>query len=78
MATWVDINEACGRLDELVEVAQTGGQVMLTRDGRPVARLIPVTQTPTARTPGAWRGRMLMADSFEVFTAEDAADWYGV
>jgi prevent-host-death family protein len=78
MTTWVGVNEAVGRLDELVATVEAGGEVILTRDGQPVARLIPVPLTSTRRTPGAWRGRVALGDSFEGFTAEDARDWYGV
>lgn len=39
----VDLNEAPDQLRELVEEAARAGEVVLTRDGRAVAKIVPVT-----------------------------------
>ena len=40
-------SEAEGQLTELVRLAEAGDDVVLTREGQPVVRLVPVKTTPT-------------------------------
>ena len=51
----VTISEAKARLTDLVRRAEAGGEVVLTRHGRPVVRLMPVVRRPAneveRRTP---------------------------
>ena len=44
----VALSEAEGQLSELVRLAEGGDDVVLTRHGRPVVRLVPVKTMPTA------------------------------
>jgi len=43
----IPISEAKGRLTELVRRAATGDEVVLTRHGQPVVRLVPIGSRPT-------------------------------
>jgi prevent-host-death family protein len=43
----IPISEAKGRLTDLVRRAEAGDEVVLTRHGRPAARLVPVQSNPT-------------------------------
>lgn len=43
----VSVSEAKGQLAELVRRAEGGDEVVLTRHGQPVVRLVPVTPMPT-------------------------------
>ncbi len=50
----ISLAEAAPRLEELVDRALEGHEVILTEDGEPVARLVPVTSSPereAAQTP---------------------------
>jgi prevent-host-death family protein len=38
----ITVSEAAGQLTELVRRAEAGDEVILTRDGHPVVRLVPV------------------------------------
>lgn len=42
----VTIAEANGRIEELVSRAEAGDEVVLLRQGRDIARLVPVTGSP--------------------------------
>lgn len=64
MTEVVQINEAKARLDELVSRVEAGEEVVIGRDGTPVARLIPEPRR-TLQPPGAWRGRVTIADDFD-------------
>jgi prevent-host-death family protein len=48
----VAVEEAGARLPDLVRSVEHGDEVTLTRDGKPVARLVPVRGTPARRTSG--------------------------
>ncbi len=43
----VPISEAKGQLTDLVRRAEAGEEVVLTRHGQPVAKLVPVERKPT-------------------------------
>lgn len=51
MTTKADIAEFAGRLAEFVRQVESGNDVLLTRDSKPVARLVPATEKPAA--PGS-------------------------
>ena len=73
----VSIYEAKTHLSRLVSRAEAGEETVVTRHGRPVARLVPLATRTADRTPGAWRGQVVIADDFDDFTAADERDWYG-
>ena len=62
--TTVGIAEARARLSELLRCAEAGEEVVITKAGTPVARLLPVRR-PLVRRPGSARGRFTMAADFE-------------
>ncbi len=49
----------------------------ITRNGRPVARLVPYVPDRPTRTPGAWAGRVEIGDDFDALTETELEDWYG-
>ncbi|QOR69491.1 type II toxin-antitoxin system Phd/YefM family antitoxin [Ruania alkalisoli] len=76
MAT-VSVYEAKSQLSRLIADAERGEETVVTRHGRPVARLVPFSDRRDPRVPGRWRGRVVIADDFDDFSAEDERDWYG-
>lgn len=56
----VSVSEAKGQLTDLVKRAEAGDEVILTRHGHAVARLVPVVAVPEAKSRRAlmehWRG----------------------
>ena len=64
MSKPVSIYDAKTHFSRLVERVEAGEEVVITRSGRPVARLVPLRPKVT-RTPGRWRGRMKIAPDFD-------------
>jgi prevent-host-death family protein len=73
----VSIYEAKTHLSRLVARAEAGEETLVTRHGRPVARLVPVGARTQRRSAGAWRGQVEMAEDFDELGAADEQDWYG-
>ena len=60
--TSVNIAEAKAKLSELLDRALTGEDIVIARAGKPLAKLLPLTQSG-ARKPGAWRGWKASAEA---------------
>jgi prevent-host-death family protein len=58
----VNTHEAKSRLSELIREAEQGREVIVARNGRPVAKIIPWPPSRPRRTPGAWTGRVRYGD----------------
>jgi antitoxin (DNA-binding transcriptional repressor) of toxin-antitoxin stability system len=65
----IDVDQVPG-LRDLVEEAARTGEVVLTRDGMPIARIVPLPVSRTARQPGSARGMFHMADDFDAMPEE--------
>jgi prevent-host-death family protein len=63
--TQVNVHEAKTHLSRLLERVEAGEEVVIARAGKPVAKLVPIASSPVKRTPGAWRGRVVIADDFD-------------
>jgi prevent-host-death family protein len=62
----VGMHEAKTKLSQLVERAEAGEDIVIQRNGKPVARLVPIAGTSSLEAVrGAWRGRVRIADDFE-------------
>ncbi|MGX5695551.1 type II toxin-antitoxin system Phd/YefM family antitoxin [Agromyces soli] len=72
----VNIYDAKRSFSRLVARAEHGERVTISRNGHPVARLVPIDDPRPAREPGAWRGRVRIAGDFDAFDESDARDWY--
>lgn len=54
----VNTHEAKSRLSELIREAEAGIEVIVARNGQPVARILPWHGAPSVRLPGAWAGQV--------------------
>jgi len=74
----VGMHEAKTNLSQLVERAEAGEDIVIQRNGKPVARLLPITDEPRslATVHGAWRGRVRFSDDFDELP-DDLADAFG-
>jgi prevent-host-death family protein len=71
------MHEAKTTLSQLVERAEAGEDIVIARNGKPVARLVPVRPGGgLAAARGAWRGRVEVDDEFDVLP-DDLADAFG-
>jgi prevent-host-death family protein len=77
MSHIVNMHEAKTTLSKLVELVESGEEVIIARAGQPVARLVPATSS-RRRTLGAWKGLVWMADDFDApLPPEQARAWRG-
>lgn len=60
--TMVNTHEAKSRLSELIRQAQEGDEVIVARNGQPVAKIIAWPPPRPERQPGAWAGRIRYHD----------------
>ena len=60
----VNMHEAKSRLSELVRLVEQGEKVVLSRNGTPVAELVPADK-PQTREGGFWKGQVWMSPDFD-------------
>lgn len=73
------MHEAKSQLSRLVERAHAGEEVVIARNGKPVAKLVPIVEQPAKRKLGQFNGRIWMADDWDSpeTNAEIARLFYG-
>jgi prevent-host-death family protein len=75
--TQVNIHDAKTHLSRLLEQVEAGEEVVISRAGRPIARLIAYRGLAKPRHPGAWRGRVRIARDFDELPPDIAAAFRG-
>ena len=70
----VNLYEAKTHLSRLVDEAQSGEEIVLARNGKPVAKLVPVEQCKPSDAFGMDRGKIWIAPDFDE-TPEHFADY---
>jgi prevent-host-death family protein len=75
----VNMLEAKSTLSRLVQAVEEGreSEIVIARNGRPVARLVPLERAPVARRLGVARGRFTVPESIDMHNAEVAALFLG-
>ena len=61
----INIHEAKTHLSRLIERVEAGEEITLARAGKPVARLVPYSGRREPRTPGFWKGRVVIHSDFD-------------
>jgi prevent-host-death family protein len=73
----VNIHDAKTHLSRLIARVQKGEEIVLGKAGKPVAKLVPYSESEGPRTPGAWRGRVRIAKDFDELPPEVASAFRG-
>jgi prevent-host-death family protein len=75
----VNILEAKTHLSRLVEQVETGAEaeIVIARNGRPVARLVPLAAQPVQRRIGVAKGQFVVPESIDDSNAEVADLLFG-
>jgi len=60
----LNLYEAKTHLSALVEEAAAGAEIIIAKNGRPLAKLVPVRR-PGRRRPGSAKGRIRMSADFD-------------
>lgn len=61
----VSLSEAAASLNDLVEAAINGEEVILLNGDRPVIRLMPIESVKPNRQPGSAKGLIWVSDDFD-------------
>jgi prevent-host-death family protein len=78
MTASVNVYEAKTHLSQLLDRAAAGEEIVIARAGRPVARLVALNAASSQRRiPGAWRGKVRIAEDFDELSAEIEAAFRG-
>jgi prevent-host-death family protein len=61
----VNIHEAKTHFSKLVERAEGGEEIVIARNGSPVAKLVPYEEPKRARQLGGWEGQVWISPDFD-------------
>ena len=76
MAEQLELAQAKGRFDELLNRARAGEEIVFLDGGQPVVKLVPAQDNPRARVAGMFKGQIWMSDDFSApLTDEELKDW---
>ena len=70
----VSISEARTQFSRLLDRVSAGEDVVITRAGKPIARLVPCEHPD--RKPGAWKGKIWISPEFDKEDKEIEALFY--
>jgi prevent-host-death family protein len=65
MAKTYNMHEAKTQLSRLAERAARGEEIVIARNGTPLAKLGPLDERPKARGFGFWKGKVWIGDDFD-------------
>ena len=65
------VHEAKTHFSRLLDEVSRGEEVTIAKAGKPIARLVPVTNSRPTRTPGFLRGKIRMSDDFDAPLPDD-------
>jgi prevent-host-death family protein len=67
---YVNLADAKARLSALVDRAATGEEIVIAKDHRPVAKLVPLRPSAARRRPGSAKGQIRVAPNFDLPLAD--------
>jgi len=70
----VTLDIAQAKLSDLIEDAIRGKEVLITKDGKPLVKLVPVSQPKPRPVFGSAKGQISMSDDFDA-PLEDFQDY---
>lgn len=73
-----NIHEAKTHFSRLVQRAAAGEEIIITRAGVPMAKLVPFRESRAPRRPGIWNGRVQIAPDFDVPSDEIVSSFEGL
>ncbi len=75
----VNIHEAKTHLSRLVEEVAAGGEIVIAKAGRPVARIVPLAgSAPRPRRLGVLKGRIQVPDDFDAPLPDSVLRDFGI
>jgi prevent-host-death family protein len=72
-----NLYEAKTNLSQLVDRAAAGEEIIIAKNGVPLARLVPLETRQVPRTPGGWEDGVWIADDFDAPLPDDLLAAFG-
>ncbi len=72
----VNGHEPKAHFSELLQRVALGEEVVITRAGRPVAKLVPIAPDIQRRSPGSARGDIWVGEDFDAPLPNDTRAWF--
>jgi prevent-host-death family protein len=72
-----NLYDAKTNLSQLVDRAAAGEEIIIAKNGVPLARLVPLRGHVMPRQPGGWEGRVVIADDFDAPLPRDLLKAFG-
>lgn len=63
--TYIELDQIAAHLPELIEEVGAGGEVVITKDDQPVAKMVGYVRPAGKRRPGSAKGLITIADDFD-------------
>jgi prevent-host-death family protein len=60
-----NLYEAKSSLSQLVERAAAGEEIVIAKNGKPMAKLVAVSEPRARRKPGGWKGKLFVRTEFD-------------
>lgn len=73
----LNIHDTKTHFSRLIERVTSGEEIIISKAGKPVAKLVSYHEDETPRTPGFWKDRVVMAPDFDELPPELAAAFRG-
>jgi prevent-host-death family protein len=70
----VNVHEAKTHLSKILDRVSAGEEIIIARAGKPVARLVPLEPDGRPRVPGAYAGRIRIAEDFDAPLPDSVLD----
>ena len=74
MPKTINIHEAKTHLSRLLERVSEGEEIVISKAGRPVARLVPAGERPERREPGSASGLVVVGEDFDAPLPEEVLE----
>jgi prevent-host-death family protein len=74
-AVTVNVHEAKTHLSRLLAEVENGAEVIVARNGVPVAKLVAIRKRPQVPTPNKYKGQIWIADDFDEMSEEELKLW---
>ena len=65
MATTVNVHEAKTNLSKLLVRVASGEEIIISKSGKPVAKLVSISNKVKRRVPGSAKGKILIEKDFD-------------
>jgi prevent-host-death family protein len=65
MPSKVNVHEAKTQFSKLLRRVGNGEEIIISKAGKPIARLVPMSETTEKRFPGSAKGEVFIAEDFD-------------